>query len=372
MATGSSSIDRLEQRLLELESMVSRIRAEQLTVIAELDRAQVCAVDGARTLGEWVTGRLDVAPETGRSLAFAARSESQILADELAAGDVSLDRVVATRRLANTGAGETALAASAGVAVQHVRRLTSRHEGLAPADESTMFQTRRLFAQPDLSNTAWNVRGRLPAVDGEIVFKALEDRADALVPQNDSHRPTLPQRRADALVAWAMDHLDPAGATGTSPRTSIRLAATMHIDRAAFAGSGGMAGVTTLHGLKAGPNTVDEASCAGTVTGCVVDGATVKTVNVKQATIPKAVRDYVWHRDGGCTADGCTSIYRLEPHHVEHRADDGDHHPDNLTLLCWYHHHVVVHQQGFIIDPESGPGRRRFLRPPPDRDPPLR
>jgi hypothetical protein len=73
---GTRTIDELEQRLLYLESLVSQIRAAQLDVIAELDQAQVCAVDGARTLGEWVTGRLDVAPETGRALAYAAVSES--------------------------------------------------------------------------------------------------------------------------------------------------------------------------------------------------------------------------------------------------------------------------------------------------------
>ncbi|MDX1449508.1 MAG: HNH endonuclease, partial [Acidimicrobiia bacterium] len=76
------------------------------------------------------------------------------------------------------------------------------------------------------------------------------------------------------------------------------------------------------------------------------------------------------HRDGGCTIDGCTSQFRLEPHHIEEQANGGDHHPDNLTLLCWYPHHVVIHQEGFTLDPDTPPGRRRLIRPAPDRDPP--
>ena len=36
---------------------------------------------------------------------------------------------------------------------------------------------------------------------------------------------------------------------------------------------------------------------------------------------------------------------------------------DNLATLCWFHHHVVIHGEGFSIDPNSPPQRRRFIRP---------
>lgn len=368
MSIGTRSVDELEQRLLHLESLVSRIRAAQIEVLAELDEAQVCTVDGARTLGEWVTGRLDVAPETGRALAYAAMSESRVLENELAAGEVSLDRVVATRKLVNTGADAAELERSAGVGVDQVRRLSARNAEMSSQDEAALFGMRRLFAQPNLHNTAWNLRGRLSAADGEHVFKALEETADRLVPAGDAYRPTLPQRRADALVAWAMDSLDPVGEDGAS--LSTRLAATVHVDGAAARRTEGRAGATTRHGVKVGPNTLREIWCGGTVSVMAVDGAKVMTVDVTSKTIPPRIRDYVWKRDGGCTIAGCTSLYRLEPHHIFERNAGGDHHPDNLTLLCWYHHHVVIHQEGFTIEPDSPPGRRRLLRPAPDRDPP--
>ncbi|MDJ0961974.1 MAG: HNH endonuclease, partial [Acidimicrobiia bacterium] len=79
--------------------------------------------------------------------------------------------------------------------------------------------------------------------------------------------------------------------------------------------------------------------------------------------IPPAVRRFVMWRDGGCTADGCTSRYRLQPHHIRWRSDQGDHDPDNLTTLCWFHHHVVIHGLGYRIDPDSPPQRRRFTHP---------
>ena len=78
--------------------------------------------------------------------------------------------------------------------------------------------------------------------------------------------------------------------------------------------------------------------------------------------IPPAVRRLVAWRDGGCTIAGCRSRYRLQVHHIKPRAAGGDHDPDNLTTLCWFHHHVVAHRLGHRIDPDSPPGKRRFLR----------
>jgi hypothetical protein len=348
-----------------------RARAAQVDVLTELDRAQVTTIDGARTLAEWVTGRLDVSPETGRALAYAARSESRVLQTELEAGEVTLDRVVATRRLVNAGADTETLAIAAGVAVNQVHRLVTRQVEMSSGEEAAIYQTRALWAQPNLANTAWNLRGRLAATDGEQVFKALEDTADALSSASDPWRPTLVQRRADALVSWAMNHLDPRGADRAGPAESKRLAASLHLDATLVQKTSGKAGIVTRRGVKAGPNTLSELLCAGEATAYMVEEGMVKTVDVtKGDRIPKPIRDYVWDRDGGCVADGCTSRYRLEIHHIRQRDNGGDHHPDNLTVMCWFHHHVVIHGRKFTIDPASPPGRRRFLPRAPDRDPP--
>ena len=371
MTTDPPSIDHLEQELFDSESLISRLRARQLDLIAQLDQAQVATVDGARNLAEWVTGRLDVAPETGRALAYAAVSESKALQAELEAGDVTLDRVVETRRLANAGADEETLTRSLGVAVNQVRRLVIQRVEMSAVDEAVVFQGRALYAQPNLHNTVWNLRGRLPAADGEIVFTALEDTADRLTSAKDPNRPTLPQRRTDALVAWAMDHLDPVGAGREGPTESKRLATSIHIDARLVQKTSGTAGIVTRRGVKTGPNTLEELLCAGEVTAYMVRDGDVHTIDVtKGDKIPHSVRDQVWGRDGGCVADGCTSGYRLEIHHIRNRTNGGNHHPDNLVVMCWYHHHVVIHGRGFTIDPDSPPGRRRFLPPAPDRDPP--
>ena len=65
---------------------------------------------------------------------------------------------------------------------------------------------------------------------------------------------------------------------------------------------------------------------------------------------------------GQCSIEGCPSRYRLQPHHIQERQNGGNHHPDNLTTLCWYHHHVAIHGLGFTIDPHSPTHRRRLLK----------
>ncbi|HKX76888.1 MAG TPA: HNH endonuclease, partial [Acidimicrobiia bacterium] len=60
-----------------------------------------------------------------------------------------------------------------------------------------------------------------------------------------------------------------------------------------------------------------------------------------------------------------------QPHHLVPRSQGGSHHPSNLTLLCWFHHHIVIHGLGFRPDPDSPPQRRRFIRQPHPRGPPV-
>lgn len=69
------------------------------------------------------------------------------------------------------------------------------------------------------------------------------------------------------------------------------------------------------------------------------------------------------HRDGGCVVDGCTSRYRLQPHHITPWSEGGRTETGNLATLCWFHHHVVVHLMGYRFDADSPPLRRRFLTP---------
>jgi hypothetical protein len=133
--------------------------------------------------------------------------------------------------------------------------------------------------------------------------------------------------------------------------------------------SNGETGVTLAAGPRVGPQALEAILCHGKieVTADTAEGTPLATGPSTSATPPR-IRRFVLARDQGCTAEGCTSRYRLQVHHRIPRSQGGSHHPDNLTTQCWYHHQVVIHGYGYHIDPPSPPGRLRYL--PPSRDPP--
>ncbi|MEE8485338.1 MAG: HNH endonuclease [Acidimicrobiia bacterium] len=82
------------------------------------------------------------------------------------------------------------------------------------------------------------------------------------------------------------------------------------------------------YGPRVGPDALEQMLCVGRVqvVGLDTDGVPVVTSRATRAT-PPAVRHAVAHRDGVCVIDGCSSRYRLQPHHIVQYTDGGDHHP---------------------------------------------
>jgi len=372
------SPDDIEQELIRLESLVARIRSRQLELLADIDRLQVPYWDGTRSLKEWITGRLDVHPRTAGDRAVLAKAEPGPISQALGAGVASFDRAAATTRLYNSGADEATLERSEGVAVSQIGRLAARTRRMSPLDEIEAFRARRIWMQPNLTNTLSRGTFAMPGVDADLFLAGLDQRADAIIDRNDPHRPRLEQRRLDALVSLATDVVaGPGAATATTGTDETKPApgprrtrAHIFIDAARAARTNGETGAITRHGLEVGRNTLEEILCIGDTQTTLIDATGLKAVPTNGDRLPNRTRDFVFYRDGGCTADGCTSRYRLEPHHIKHRGRSGDHDVRNLTLLCWFHHHVVVHQLGFQIDPASPPGRRRFRVPDIGADPP--
>jgi hypothetical protein len=353
------SVDQLEQELFATEALVARARARQLALIRALDAAQVPLADGCRTMGEWVSSRMDVAPETARDLVRTARTCDRGLEEELAEGFVTFDRVVATGRLAATDAPDETVEASKGLDIAGVRRLASRWTRYSRADEVAAFEGRRVVIQPNLDESVWQGWFRLPGVEGRLLDQALTHRAEQLPDDSDS---TTGQRRADALTSMALDALDgdlpeTSGGSGRVPLISV------FVDADIMAATDNQAGISLDMGLGAGPNTLQELLCTGMVeTNQRTPSGQTLGIGRKSHAIPPRLRRAVLHRDGGCVADGCDSRYRLQPHHVIPWSRGGETEPDNLATLCWFHHHVVVHGRGQDIDPQSPPGRVRFLR----------
>jgi hypothetical protein len=308
---------------------------------------------------EWVASRLDVSHPVARDLMFLAKAADSKVEDMLASGEVGLERAVLMARLRLAGASDSEVAASMGFDLGGLERLVAARKRITTTDEAATFADRFLVMQPNLDESAWKLWGLLPGLDGQLVEKALLQKADGF--------PSLPgegrsERLADALTSVCLDSLT-GGSEGAEGREVT--VAEIFVDATLAAPSYGETGVTLSSGLRAGPNTLSEILCSGRVriTFTGDDGRPIGVSHLSEA-VPPAVRSQVWRRDQGiCVIDGCQSRYRLQPHHLRPRSQGGDHNPENLALLCWFHHHVAIHGLGYRIDPKSPPQRRRFTRP---------
>ncbi|MCL1692777.1 MAG: HNH endonuclease [Actinomycetia bacterium] len=355
--------DTLEQQLLVGEATIASVRAAQMTIIREIDRRQTPLADGCRSTAEWVTGRLDVAPETAKTLVSTARRLEALPTVEIATqhGSLSFDRTVALARIAVPSEDQTIINELSVYDIAAIRRLRSNRHRMSRDLERETFDRRYLVAQPNLDESSWRVYGLLPAMAGRTFVEALDQKADQLLPgSGDASRTT---RYADALWAISLDSL--AGSDGATIESAAPLL-TVFIDAHDATPTNAEAGVVVEAGPRVGPATVEAILCDGIieVTGRTEDGTPVN-MGRRSRTIPPRLRRFILARDGGvCTIEGCVSRYRLQPHHIRQWSQGGSTDAENLTTLCWFHHHVVIHGRGFTIDPSSPRQRRRLLRPP--------
>ena len=361
IATDTLTMDTIEQRLREGEAAIARVRAAQMVLLREADRRQAPLSDGYRTMAEWATERLDVAPETAKALVSTARRLEALPTVEATAmaGTVSFDRIAATARAAEPENDATILDELSIYDVAGIRRLVASRHRISRDDERRAFDRRYLVTQPNLDESSWRLYGRLPGAAGRVVVEALDRRADEFA--GDPYEPRS-TRRADALWAISLDSL--AGGDGATVESATPLL-TVFVDATEAAPANGEAGVTLASGPRIGPSAIEAILCEGVVevTARTGDGRALG-MGRRSRIIPPRLRRFILARDGGvCTVAGCTSRYRLQPHHIVPWSEGGTTDEENLTTLCWFHHHVVIHGRGFTIDPDSPTQRRRLRRP---------
>jgi len=349
------TIDQRERRMVSDERLIARIRARQMHDLEELDRAQVATADGCRSLSEWTGSRLDVSPETARTLVRTMRRtiDRPDLREALAAGEISFDRVEALSRIPDdVGRLEQ-------LDVARVHREAALRVRISSETEHRTTTDRFLVLEPTLDQSWWKLWGGLDGHSGAIVDKVLTEMADQQPPLPDGTRGESSWRRATALTQLAI--------TDNPPPAQI----SVFVDTEHAAPSNGQAGVVLETGPRAGRDALQAILCDAVTEVTVRDrDGTPMSYGRRTRTIPPALRRAIIHRDGGgCAGDGCPSRHRLQVHHIIPWSQGGTTDPDNLITLCWFHHQVVIHERGYQIYQHPETGRIRFRRPDP-RGPP--
>ena len=351
-------IEAWQEELQAVEAEIGRLRFRQVELIRRLDRFQVDTADGARTMGEWTSARLDLSHQTASRLTQIAHAEDEEVDRAMGEGRWGLDRAAVLVKLRHTAISEAQFQEAApNFSLGRLYGLLDRLRHLDPVDETEVFSSRFLVIQPHLDESVYQLWGQLPGVEGRIIEKALHQRETELPVLPDQNQG---QRRVDALTSLCLDSLTGSSETGGEGRAVT--VAEIFIDGNIAAASFGEQGASTASGPRVGPNTLSEILCGGKIRVIVTDGLHPVSYSDLGEAIPPAIRSYVlWRDQGQCSIEGCHSRYRLQPHHLQQRAHGGNHHPENLISLCWYHHHIAIHQMGMRIDPHSPIHRRRLL-----------
>jgi hypothetical protein len=368
--TLASTLEELESEWNRLEAQKSRLVARQLDLILKAELAQAPLARGCRSPREWLAGRGDLTIQTAGELVGLAERISPRLLQDLSDGRVTLDRAMVESKLEAEVADDTATRASRQFDCDTVDRLGARHRRHRRLDELTVAHERYVSMQPTLDYTAWRLAGLLPGVEGALIEQALQARADSFPAPPPGLRPTRGQLQADALVSICQDSVG-SDEDGTGGGPTALLFVDTGLASARPGEEAGERGAETSNGVRVGPSVLEELLCTGRIGVTILEnGKPLQASSTVHAIAPSLRRFILWRDHGVCTAAGCQSRYRLQPHHITPHHRGGPTSPDNLTLLCWYHHHVVIHTHGFRIDPDSPPHRRQFqpahlTRPPP-------
>ena len=361
-------IDSLETELSAVETEIGRLRARQVEILTELDTHQVYVTDGDRGMEDWVASRLDVSPQTAHRLMTVAHASDPWHLAQMQTGRWGLDRASHLVKLAATSCPtDLLLEAADHYSLGRLWGLVEQRREVSATHEQGSFEARYLVIQPSLDESMFRLWGQLYGIDGQLVDKALRQKADQLPHLPDQ---TQSQVLADALTSVCADSL--TGGSEDNPGRVVTVA-EIFVDAALAAPTFGEAGVTTSTGLRVGAATLAEILCEGRIRVVYTDGdrGPIAVSHLTEA-IPPAIRAWVFHRDQGrCSIEGCRSRHRLQIHHIHEQHLGGDHDPSNLTTLCWYHHHVAIHMLGMTIDPRSPVHRRRLVGWRPTTGPPL-
>jgi hypothetical protein len=347
--------------LVELLERRDRLEAEVLRALGEWDAAGACADEGVLHPVGWLATHAAMTRRDASDLLRAARLayDHPRTAKALAAGDVSaanvklLARATRHRDVVFDEHEDSLLDAATELAPEQFRRLARRWQTLADdhLDRTpAALQIDRWHL--NVSTTfggAVALSGLLDPEGGAIVLAAL-DALDTPDPTDGVRVRSLPQRRADALIALAQG-------TGGPRRVNLdvlvdvgRLRGESPTDLESFRRE--LVGIGPITQA-----TLECLACDSNVGRIVMRGKSlVLDLGRRTPVVSAAQHRALAVRDGGCIEPGCSAPPGwCDAHHLDHWIRGGPTDLDNLELRC-RRHHLQVH------------GGNRGARPPPWRD----
>jgi hypothetical protein len=408
------SNDQLADQITTLSGQINAANYQFLKLIAEFDRRQAWEGFGIRSCAHWLNWKCGIAMSAAREKVRTARALEGLPGINTAfqKGELSFSKVRAMTRVATEENEAYLLNIAEYGTAQHMEVLvkafrtvsriadTAEDFNVVEADEhrksalgESQHELRQQQSQQENrfvtcyqdDDGMWIIKAKLPAEEGGLIAKALNQLGDQLVdakpniekPNNEIHKQempqnsakgvsaeteifslnkqeehlTFPQRRADALVAIA-EHYLASSETESPNRLTLKGAERCQLIMHIRAGAGHSLATPTdpsLDGRWLLPNAARRLACdAGLLV--VEEDAVGNVLNIgrRSRIIPPAIARALAIRDAGCQFPGCCETRYVEGHHIKHWADGGDTKLNNLVTLC-RHHHRELHKGAFFL-----------------------
>ena len=379
---GGMDDDTLAAAVATVAAHIHAATSRLLVLIAELDRRELWATQGAMSCAHWLSWACGIDAHTAREKVRVARAleDLPLLSEALAKGELGYSKVRALTRVATADNEAYLLDIGRHGTAAHVEKFARLYRQASQANETERADARHR----ERGLTFWHeddgtvvLHGRFPPEMAARILSALEAAMSAHAAEQPAAdwgqehavppdvprgtpvpKPPVTVRRADAL-AWMADRLFEAG--DVPALAPDRHEVVVHVDAEVLAGGG--SGRCEIEGHSALAGETARRLCCDAGVVAAVDGPAGEPLAVgrRTRTIPPAMRRALLIRDRGCRFPGCPSTHRLHGHHVRHWAKGGETSLDNLVLLCPFHHRLV-HEGGFDVH-RLDDGMFRFVSP---------
>jgi hypothetical protein len=411
------SNDQLSDQITTLAGQINAATYRFLKLIAEFDRRNAWAGYGLRSCAHWLNWKCGIAMSPAREKVRTARALEGLpnINTAFQKGELSFSKVRATTRIATEENEDYLLNIAEYGTAQHmevlvrafrtVSRIADKPEDFNAAEideckKSVLGETKHELRQQEFEQESrsvscyqdddgmWIIKARLPAEEGALVAKALQELGDSIADakkrevdnekaenngkdvsaetemeifsfgslieneeEKEEEKLTFPQRRADALVAIA-EHYLASGSDGSQVLSSLkgaeRCQLVLHVRAGSLNANSADLGAN-LDGRWLIPNAARRLACDASLLVVQEDEVgNVLDIGRKTRIIPPAMARALAIRDGGCQFPGCCETRYTEGHHIKHWADGGETKLDNLVTLCRYHHREL-HKGSFFL-----------------------
>lgn len=408
------SNDQLSDQITTLAGQINAATYRFLKLIAEFDRRNAWSGYGLRSCAHWLNWKCGIAMSPAREKVRTARALEGLprINEAFQTGKLSFSKVRAMTRIATEENEDYLLNIAEYGTAQHMEVLVKAFRTVSrtadkPEDfnaveideckKSVLGETKHELRQQQLEQEGrsvscyqnddgmWVIKARLPAEEGALVAKALQELGDSIADskkrevdnenaennekdvsaetemetfsfgslieneeEKEEEKLTFPQRRADALVAIA-EHYLASGSDGSQGLSSLKGAERCQLVLHVRAGSSLDRDAANLDGRWLIPNAARRLACDASLLVVQEDNVgNVLDIGRKTRIIPPAMARALAIRDGGCQFPDCCENRYTEGHHIKHWADGGETKLDNLVTLCRYHHREL-HKGSFFL-----------------------